>query len=344
MTADEAAEKLNLAISQHRGKPAELPLGLHLDLSMELYLSDPGLGSGDIKTLATDAYEWWWGSRFNPFRPEEGEDTPAQKFGQALHKCVLEGREWFDAHYVRGPDQRGLSSGKKGASTRTANEEAAKLGKESVKADEYDRIILAAKTISSNPDLASAFSNGRSEVSFFWMMDGMRLKMRIDYLKGVMRGNRAIMGIGDLKSIGRDWRTDDFVQSCYNAIDDWSYHVQAAHYLDGARYIKDAIAEDLVHLHAGEFALGLFLDRLSKAEAVAWQWVFLTSSGAPKTHSMVLSPGSQFLSEGRDIVARGLANYREWITRKGANEMWVDPTPVHEAEFERMPRRQHYGR
>ncbi len=324
-----------------------LPLGLHFDLPMDRYLADKGLGSGSIKECANDPYEFWWNSWMNPLRPEEGdEDTPSRKFGKALHKCVLEGRDWFDAHYLCGPDQSGMSSGKKAASTRAANEAAAKQGRECVKADEYDRIIVAAKTISSNPDLASAFSNGRSEVSFFWMDGGVRLKMRIDYLKTATRGNRIIMGIGDLKSIGRDWRTDDFVQSCYNAIDDWMYHVQAAHYLDGARHVKDAIAEELVHIHHAreEFAVLPFLDRLSKAEAVAWQWVFLTSTGAPKTHSMVLSPGSQFLSEGRDIVARGLANYREWMERKGPNEMWVEPTPVHEAEFERMPRRQHYGR
>ncbi len=340
MTADEAAEKLNLAISQHREKPIELPLGLHFDLRMESYLSDPGLGSGSIKQCANDPYEFWWNSWMNPLRPEEGEDTPSQKFGKALHKCVLEGREWFDAHYVRGPDQRGLSSGKKGASTRAANEEAAKLGRECVRADEYDRIIVAAKTISSNPDLASCFSNGRSEVSFFWMDGDVRLKMRIDYLKTATRGSRIIMGIGDLKSIGRDWRTEDFVQSCYNAIDDWMYHVQASHYLEGARHIKDAI----FHVHEGDGISPDFVDRLVKAEAIAWQWVFLTSSGAPKTHSMVLSPGSQFLSEGRDIVARGLSNYREWMKRKGPTEMWVEPTPVHEAEFERMLRRQNYGR
>lgn len=345
ITGAEAAAELKRQLDERAvlaaaeaAKP--LPLGLHFDLPMERYLADKGLGSGDIKECASDPYTYWWNSWMNPLRPEKDEDTLARKFGKALHKCVLEGREWFDAHYVRGPDQRGLSPGKKSASTRTANEDAAKLGKECLKVDEYERIIVAAMTISSNPDLASAFTNGRSEVSFFWMDGDVRLKMRIDYLKAVMRGNRVVMGIGDLKSVGRDWRTDDFVQACYNDIDDWMYHVQATHYLEGARHIKKAIDEDLVH---GPFSM-LYLDRLSKAEAVAWQWIFFSNSGAPKTHSMVLSPGSQFLSEGRDIVARGLANYREWMKRKGPNEMWVEPKPVHEAEFERMPRRQHYGR
>lgn len=350
IATNEAAVELKRQLDERAAQAAAkaekpLPLGLHFDLPMQRYLDDKGLGSGDIKECANDPFSYWWGSWMNPIRPEEDDDTPARKFGKALHKCVLEGREWFEAHYVRGPDQRGLSSGKKAASTRAANEEAAKIGKESLKAEDYNRIIVAGAAIAANPDLGSAFTNGRCEVSFFWMDGDVRLKMRIDYLKAVMRGNRVIMGIGDLKSIGSDWRTNDFVQSCYNAIDDWNYHVQATHYLEGARHIKDAIAEDLVYLHGNRpVDWRVFLERLSKSEAVAWQWVFHSSSGAPKTHSMVLSPGSQFLSEGRDIVARGLANYREWMQRKGPNEMWTEPTPVHEAEFERMPRRQHHGR
>ena len=316
-----------------------LPLGLHFGLPMDDYLADKGLGSGDIKECANDPYAYWWGSWMNPMRPDEDEDTSARKFGKALHKCVLEGRQWFEAHYVRGPDQSGLSSGQKAVSTKAANAQAAKLGKESLKADEYDRIIVAAKIIATNPDLATAFTNGRSEVSFFWMGQDVRLKMRVDYLKAPTRDKRIIMGIGDLKSIGRDWRTSDFEQACYNAIDDWMYHVQATHYLEGARHIKDAISEQLIHWHHGFEPPDdtTLLKRLSEAQSIAWQWVFHSSSGAPKTHSMVLSPGSQFLSEGRDIVDRGLANYRQWMQRKGPTEMWAEPAPVHEAEFERMP-------
>jgi hypothetical protein len=329
------------AAAAEAAKP--LPLGLHFDLPMDRYLADKGLGSGDIKECAKDAFEFWWNSWMNPVRPEEDEDTPSQKYGKALHKCVLEGREWFDAHYVRGPDQTGLSQGKKSASTRAANEAAAAMGKESVKFNDYARIIVAAAMIAKNTDLTFAFSNGCPEVSFIWMRDDVRCKMRIDYLKPISRGGKIILGIGDLKSIGRDWRTDDFVQSCYNAVDDWDYHVQASDYLDGARHIKKAITDGLVHYH-NDRRFDQILERLTQAEAMAWQWVFHKTTGAPKTHSMVLSPGSQFLSEGRDIVDRGIANYREWMERKGPNEMWVEPTPVHEAEFERMPKRQHYGR
>jgi hypothetical protein len=32
------------------------------------------------------------------------------------------------------------------------------------------------------------------------------------------------------------------------------------------------------------------------------------------------------------------------MTAEKSAEMWVEPTPVHEAEFERMPKRQYYGR
>jgi hypothetical protein len=340
----ESAKELKRQLDERAAEAAKpLPLGLHFDLPMDRYLADKGLGSGDIKDCAKDPFEFWWTSWMNPVRPEKDEDTTAQRYGKALHKCVLEGREWFNAHYVRGPDQTELSQGKKSASTRAANEAAAAMGKESVKFNDYARIIVAAAMIAKNPDLTFAFSNGCPEVSFIWMRDDVRCKMRIDYLKPISRDGKIILGIGDLKSVGRDWRTDDFVQSCYNAIDDWDYHVQAADYLEGARHIKKAIADGLVHYHNNR-RFDPILDRLTHAEAMAWQWVFHKTSGAPKTHSMYLNIGSQFLSEGHDIVERGLANYREWMKRKGPDEMWADPTPVHEAEFERMPKRQYYGR
>lgn len=338
-TADEAAAELVTAIDEHRRKQ---PLGLHFDLGMESYLADEGLGSGDIKECSADPYEYQWGSWMNPIREDE-KDTEAQKFGRALHKCLLEGVAWFDAHYMRGPDQRGLPSGQKGASTRKANELAASLGKEGLKATEYDQILLASKIVTSDPSLAVAFSGGMPEVSFFWMEGDVRLKMRIDYLKVRIAKGKRIAGIGDLKSVGKDWRTDDFEQACYNAIDDWGYQVQAAHYLEGMRHMRDAITEGLYYVHAHEAprkaAADALIERLLSANVIGWQWVFLKKWGAPKVHSMVLSPGNQLLREGREIRQRGIDNYRDWMKRKGPGELWTVPTPVREAEYERMRRR-----
>ena len=336
---EKAASKLNETISQHRLEG--LPLGLHFDLHADRYHADKGLGSGDIKRLARDVYNYWWFSWMNPMRPED-EDTPARLYGRALHACILEGRDWFEHHYACGPDQRGMSAGEKSASTREANKLAAEKGKDCLKKADYESILFASSIVTSNPDLARAFTDGRPEVSFIWLEGDVRMKMRVDYLKAAKRKGRFIAGIGDLKSVGADYRTDDFVQACYNAIDDWDYHVQAAHYINGAMRMRDAIREGCIYHHGSGPREKADLDvvaRLVQAETLAWQWVFYAKSGPPRVHSMVLSPGNELLKEGFGIVERGVAAYREWMEKKGPGEIWTEPTPVHELEFERMPRR-----
>lgn len=338
-TADQAAAELVNAIDEHRRKP--LPLGLHISLAFDSYLSDAGLGSGSIKLCATDPYEFWWQSPMNGLR-EEAEDTPAQRFGRAIHKAVLEGQGWFEAHYMRGPDQKGMTPADKSKSTKAANEMAARIGKECLKAKDYDYILLASGIITSNPDLAVAFTGGLPEVSFFWMEGETRMKMRIDYLKTRHTQGKYIAGVGDLKSIGADWRTDDFEQACYNAIDDWGYQVQAAHYIEGMRHVRDAINEGLVYCHSDVLqpAADALTERLLKSTIVGWQWVFISKPGsAPRVHSMFLREGNQILQEGREMRQRGIDNYRDWMKRKGPGELWTEPTPVREAEYERMRRR-----
>jgi hypothetical protein len=340
MTTDEAATQLNQAIDAHRKNG--LPLGLHFDLDFPRYLNDTGLGSGDIKTLAKNPYRYWWFSHMNPIRPEEDIDSPSRLFGRALHKCVLEGRGWFENHFSCGPDQRGMTAGQRGASTRAANEAAAKLGKECLKKAEYEQILFASSIITNHPDLRTAFVYGRPEVSFFWMQDGVRMKMRLDYLKCTKQGQRFVAGIADLKSVGEDWRTEDFVQACYNAIARYEYHVQASHYLAGAGHIRDAIAEGCVYHHGGKSRIASdkeLVERLTQATTIAWCWVFFSKADEPDVHPIVLSPGNEFLREGRDIVERGIANFKEWMAKKGPSEMWKEPTRIHEAEFERLPGR-----
>lgn len=342
-TTEQAAAELNVSIDKNQREG--LPLGLHFDLGFPRYLMDRGLGSGDIKRLANDPFSFWWNSWMNPMRPED-EDTPARLYGRALHSCILEGRPWFERHYACGPDQRGMTSGEKGASTREFNKIADVQGKDGLKKHDYESILFASSIITSNPGLSQAFTDGRPEVSFIWMEGDVRLKMRVDYLKAAKRGGRFIAGIGDLKSVGADYRTEDFVQACYNAIDDWDYHVQSAHYINGAMKMRDAIREGCIWHHGGTSREKADLDvvsRLVQAETLAWQWVFMSKAGPPKVHSMVISPGNELLREGRDIVARGIANYIEWMARKGPSEMWTEPTPVHELEFERMPRRSYRG-
>lgn len=336
MTGDEAGAALAQKLKEYR--ETQLGLGLHFNLPMERYLADHGLGSGDVKQCAINPYAYWHKSWMNPFRPKEDSDTEARAIGKAMHMRVLEGAAAFDRVYVCGPNQEEMTTAEKTASTRKANTEAAAAGKVCLKKTAYERIILASGLISINPELAPAFTGGRSEVTFIWEHNGIRLKMRIDYLKYAQRGAHHVIAIGDLKSVGND-QGYDFLSQCYKAIKDWRYDVQAFHYVEGAKGIPQAIKESRVfHHREGPVSKGYapFLEKLSKADRVGWQWVFHASTGAPETESIFLSPKNEYLRTGGDTARTGLARFKECSEEFGTG-MWIKRVKPQEGEIERMP-------
>ena len=194
-------------------KREQIPDGIHIGLSSDLYHQDDALGSSSLKALNLGAFEYWWNSPLNPAAPED-DQTNAQAVGEAIHKIVLEGRQAFDALYTRRPnDEPGADRAAKSNTTRAANAAAAKLGKESLHGEDYDRTVIAGAMIAKNPDLATAFSGGLAEVSVFWteyvtmknadtLVDHevpVRCKMRGDYLKATTFQSTPRLGIGDLK-------------------------------------------------------------------------------------------------------------------------------------------------
>ncbi len=246
-------------------KREQIPDGIHIGLPADQYHADDALGSSSIKALNLGAFEYWWKSPLNPARPND-DQTDAQAVGEAIHKIVLEGRQAFDAIYVRRPnDDPGADRNAKTATTKAANAAAAKLGKESLHGTDYDRTVIAGAMISKNPDLATAFSGGLAEVSVFWTVlvevrlpstpDGVdlplvevRCKMRGDYLKATMLQSKPRLGIGDLKSVANE-RRRQFAQACKFAIRDYRHDLQVAQYLKGATTIPDFVANGRVFFH-----------------------------------------------------------------------------------------------
>lgn len=68
--------------------------GIYFDLCDAVYHQDKALGSSSIKALANDPYEF----SFNRLYGEDL-DTEALRWGSALHKRILEGREAFEAAF-----------------------------------------------------------------------------------------------------------------------------------------------------------------------------------------------------------------------------------------------------
>lgn len=345
-TTEQAAAELNEMIDEHQRTPKKLSLGLHFGCPMDDYLRDPALSSSDLKKCAKDTSAYWWDSWMNPLRPDEEADTEARLVGRAMHTRVLEGVAEFDRYYVRGPDQRGMSGPQKGASTRAANAEAGLVGKECLKADAYGRIIVASAMITKNPALARAFTGGMAEVTFVFVHEGVRRKVRMDYLKPALhkpKNNRKAFvcaAIGDLKSVGND-RGEEFRAACYRAIAEWRYDVQAAYYLDALPHVVKAVKRGDVHCHRNprdQVGFDLVIERIATASVPAWQWVFHQTKNAPLTHSMVISSAKNPLAEtGRATYQRGIENWRAAMERWGETLPWVPDDPVHEAEHEEMP-------
>lgn len=316
-----------------------LPLGIHFGLDEDLHHADPGLGSTDLRRLHNDATSYWYESHMNPHRPTRNSSTPSQLRGRAMHKLLYEGEALFDKLYMRGPDQDGMSTAEKTATTKAANAKAAALGKDCLKAPDYDQIAMAAAMITKNPSLAGVFRDGFSEVSIFWQRDGVRLKARLDYLKA--------RGVGDLKSVANE-RDVDFRKACVTAVANYRYDIQACHYLEARAQVGVMVKAGAIFGQPRSVEHAQLLAKIAEATEFGWQWIFYQSEGAPITWSRTLTPervdpktgevklGNPLLAVARDHIEAAIARYKLNLERFGES-MWLLIEEPRELFQEDMP-------
>lgn len=291
--------------------------GVYFGLDEATYHADPALGSTSMKKLAESPPDFWFDSPHNPMR-EEDDDTPARLFGRAVHKFVLEGREAFERGYAPADYPGNVKAGKEERERITAQ------GKQPIKRDDWNRIMMAGTIIRSNPSISTAFAGGQPEVSVFWERDGIRRKARFDYLKP-----RAVV---DLKSNANTMQTD-FVTSCRKSIASYRYDVQAAHYFE-ARAQVGALAGDgaVIGDHDSEW-----LRKVSATTEWAFVWIFYQSKGAPLTWGTTVSPGNGILDLARATLARSEENYKAFVDRFGLDQPWVIEEPLTELDINDLP-------
>lgn len=303
------------------GKTEVIPDGIHFGLSEDAYHADPALGSTGLKDLIDNAPDYWWSSWMNPARPEEKE-TDAIRFGRAVHKCVLEGRDAFEARYAPCEHPGNIKAGKE---ERALIEEAGKIP---LKRDEYNRILAASAFIKANSFLRAAFEGGQPEVSVFWTVDGIRFKCRFDYLK--------MRAIADLKSI-RNPLNKSFVQACRDRIAGLDYVVSAAHYMDGRRQMARLLKEGAVYGAPDSEQFRSWLIQVSGITEYAFVFVFWQAEGAPISHGFQISPGNPILDGARQNIAKAVSNYRKFMEEFGTAAAWVPSTPLEELDETDMP-------
>jgi hypothetical protein len=297
--------------------------GIYFQLCETTYHTDPALGSTDIRRLLRSPPDYYWNSWMNPNRPAIDPDTPARARGKAMHKIVLEGEEAFSRLYVRRPDDvEGASSTDKGAITRAAKKNLA-AGQTLLGCADYDRVRIAGAMISKHPDLGDAFSNGQSEVSVFWERGGVMRKCRFDYLKP--------RGIGDLKSI-TNTKGIEFKAACRNAIANYRYDIQAAHYLEGRTFLPQLVTDGLIYGdHDAEW-----IRTVAAAPEFAFVFVFFQADDAPITWSCVLSPKNPIIPYARQKIDEAVESYVDFKNRFGT-DMWLMTEPMAELSMDEMP-------
>lgn len=145
------------------------------------------------------------------------EDTPAFKFGRAVHAAILTPTAYKRDFVIlpEGIDRR----------TKAGKEEYqafidSAAGKEIISAEDAETISSIVKAFKANREARQLLKGTRREKPIFWKDDnGIKCKCRVDAFKaGIMI---------DIKT-AKDAETDTFTREALR----FGYHVQAAHYID----------------------------------------------------------------------------------------------------------------
>ena len=322
--------------------------GIYLGLPEKQYHEDPALGSTDIRTLRKGAWKYWHRSWMNPKRaPFDDKTTPARVMGKAIHKELLEGRQSFEAKFVRRPpDADGATPGEKSAITKACN---AKLLDHQflLKADDYDFVLECGELIQAHPDLGGVLDGGMSEVSVFFdypvedivndetgELDGftVRCKARFDLLKP--------RGIGDIKSIANE-QDILLATACRRAITAHRYPLQAEHYLEARRRLPALVKAGKIFSANGSSAdqtrNAEFLEAVAAEKRFAFQFIFIPKEGDPDAESWTLSPGNDLLKYERGAIDDALRIYKHFIQTYGTEQRWPLIKKVEELTLDTLP-------
>lgn len=171
---------------------------------------------------------------------EDDQETPALLFGRAYHCRVLE-PERYAAEFVVMP-----AFGDMRSSTNRAKRDAwlaERPGATVISQADADRIEAMHAALMANPLAAGIMRGGHSEVTMRWVDEqtGVACKARADWWVP----GRFFM---DLKT------TDDASPRAFaRSVEKYGYHVQHAHYCDGARACGEEITNYLILAQEKEF-------------------------------------------------------------------------------------------
>ena len=202
----------------------------------ERYHASPGASASRLKKFKRSAAHM----KYDMDNPEPS--TPAMVIGSATHSAILE-PSLFEEHWGRLPYGDGRTKAMKDAKADLVMQ----YGDEYVlKAEPYDRVLAMRDSVLDNTQASTLLDGAQTEISVRWedITSGVACKARIDAVSEDY--------IVDIKTT-EDASPEGFARSCHN----FNYHLQAAHYLagakseelvgDGARFVFVAVEKAAPH-------------------------------------------------------------------------------------------------
>lgn len=205
---------------QYHGNPALLP--------------GPSLSASGAKVLLEQSpAHFFHQSAMNPDREQKDADHFAT--GRAAHALLLLGGDWERAFHVL-PEGFSRAKTKQFAEEIAAADFAKSKGKTLIKAADMALVKRIAEQISGNADARNALLRGVPEMTLAWQDDltGVWLRARPDFLPQSCIDGADVRIVTDLKVMAS---THCSPRGFSKAIDNFGYHIAAAHYSEGIRQI-----------------------------------------------------------------------------------------------------------
>jgi hypothetical protein len=227
-----------------------------IDESMADYLANEAIGSSSLKKILLSAKDYKYALS------QKSSDTSSTKLGTNVHSQMLE-YEKYDSEYMIQPEDWGPLNRSPGKQRWDEFKKLAKdEGKTPVKYSDGEFLLRLRSEIDSHDAYKTLRSKGKTEVSFYAEIDGIKLKSREDLWLPEDRE------VWDIKTTSKPLDDESLERTVFSN----GYHFSAAH-----------------HMQVMNTA-GFPVNR--------WGWIFV-STGTPCPHIIIKEADEELLEAGR---------------------------------------------
>jgi hypothetical protein len=345
--------------------------GVWIGLSNDSYQPDIAIGSGGLKTIHHSPPKWWWNSPYNQIEPPAAKkaDPAWARLGVALHVCLLEGMDVYDACYGLLPTLEQYPD------ALVNNDQLKEKCRDLGQPVGGDKEALIARIHNVNPDIPilQVIQNqwradaGVREIS---PADDRRIRLlhrmamasadsfelpggEVTTLRQALTGGLSEVSVFwvdengirqrarfdklkprvtvDLKSFS-SWSEDhDFDIGLLREAKQRMYPLQTVHYDEGRRQLRRLVMEGKVF--GGTDEQRAMLDEIAASDVWGWMWVYAVTTGAPLMKGVRFDLGSLVAEEWRRKRENALSRfifYRDFFG--GYDRMWFDPVGIIEPD------------